>query len=178
MYDYGDVGVDAGALEAVAAMGRRLHMQQCIVADLEDELKRAKKELAQIEEQDLPELLDEVGLSEFTLADGTRYGVKESVHASISKANEDAAMQWLHDSGNAGLIKSMVTVSFSKGQEAQAQAIYDLIAQQEFVGSMGKSRKVEPSTLRAFVKRQLEAGADIPLETFGVFKRRKVEIKK
>ena len=38
--------------------------------------------------------------------------------------------------------------------------------------------KVEPSTLRAFVSSEIEAGRDVPIDTFSIYVGNKVKIRK
>jgi len=69
-----------------------------------------------------------------------------------------------------------VTANFSRTEDARATK---LMAQLEGEGhDLVQKKWVEPMTLKATVKEQVERGVDLPLDTFNVFIGHKIKVKK
>lgn len=180
MYDYSehiDQPDQTDVLGQIAALVNNQQELEEEIEALETRLKRKKSQLASVSEHELPMLLDQVGVAELTTSNGAKIKIKETIRVNVSKDRQNAAMDWLVEHGHGGMIKSEVTAKYDRGMEEVAED-----CRQQLVDMLGEDhvscgRKVEPSTLRAFVKRQLEAGEDIPLELFGVYRQRSTEIK-
>ena len=65
------------------------------------------------------------------------------------------------------MIKNDVFVRFVRGQEDQAENFASELAERGMAVSTKK--KVEPMTLKGFVREQTEAGVNIPVDLFNVF---------
>lgn len=164
------------SLHRVAALVELMVEQAAAVAKAEDELARLKANFQRTEQEDLPELMREVGLTELKLEDGTEVVVSEEVSCAITEERRDAAHAWLraHDFG--GLIKTALSVDFAadEGEEAAAAAVS--IAE-ELGREVSVAEKVHPSTLKSFVKEQLAAGVAIPFDLFGIHPFNKAKVK-
>lgn len=145
------------------------------VAELEERLKKAKAELLTLERVDIPELMAEIGLSELKTSDGAVLSIKEEVDAKISEANRAAAMEWLVAHNFSGLIKTGVTVTFSRGDHEGAEALAQKLSGE--YPAVEVKEDVHPGTLKAFVKEQLAAGTALPFDLFGIFPYSKAVIK-
>lgn len=180
MYDYTDnmQQIDTSdILGQISELAEHQREYQDIVDNLEKQLKVAKARLTSISEYELPALLDQVGISELTTANGAHVKVKETIRVSLSKERQNPAMDWLVQNGHGGMIKSEVTAKYDRGQESIALSLRDMLEDALGEDHVSMGRKVEPSTLRAFVKRQLESGTDMPLDLFGVYRQRVTEVK-
>ena len=162
-------------MESVRLMAMALESAKLRVTSAEAQLAGTKRDLAQLAEHDMPELLDSIGWEGCT-AGGHTYVVKDKTRANISKERSVEALQWLRDHGHGGLIKSVITVSLGRNKLVHAQHLSELIARFGFAHSF--TQKVDTSTLCVFAREQLEAGSDFPLELFGVYQQRTVEVKK
>ena len=162
-------------LLGVAAIAQKQLELEDSVSRAEDHLKQLKKDLEQVSTRDLPDALMELGLSGLPLADGTVISIKSFVSASISKANQEQAHQWLVEHGHADLIKNIISVNTGKDALAATTA-YEALAEAGFTPDTKES--VHNQTLKAFVREQVEAGTALPLELFGVFLGQKATIKK
>lgn len=140
----------------------------------EGELKKAKEELRKISEVAIPNAMMEIGMSQFTLLDGSKVSVKQEVYASIAEGKQDAAFNWLRKTGNDGLIKNVISCQFSKGEDEEAikaaQALVELGYRPE------QKQSVHPMTLKAFLKEQMEKGVEVPLADFGAHTVNKTKI--
>ncbi len=148
------------------------------IADLENQTTIAKEKLRRVQEQDLPEAMDAVGMTKFSMEDGTEIKVKPFYAASIPEERKEEAFDWMKENNFDGMIKADVKVTFGKGEFEIAQAFVEFIRgfNQKAIDPEYKE-SVHWQTLRAFVKEQIEGGKPLPLDMFGVFVGRKAELK-
>ena len=78
-----DVAPASNSLGAVTDMGQRMHDMMYEIAELEDLLKEKKSKLLRLQTIDLPDLMQETNLKDFTLNNGERVVIREYVKASI-----------------------------------------------------------------------------------------------
>jgi hypothetical protein len=145
------------------------------VAEAEEALSDKKKQLASISRGKLPEALSKFNLSFLKTTDGRIVEVAQDIHAAITEANKADAMVFLRSSGNDDIIKNDVDLSFGKGQEAESQALQQLLKAAGY--SFKVKEYVHPQTLKKFVKDLLEEGRSFPMELFSVFVEKVSKIK-
>jgi hypothetical protein len=146
------------------------------IADLEEELKDAKREHRKIAEDLLPAAMDEHGMSQLKMDDGSEISVSPYYSASISKDRADEAFQWLTEAGHGSLIKNHVTAAFGRGEDNSAK---DLLAELEQRGMATQTKTwVEPMTLKSFVKEQVEKGENLPYDLLGIFVGQRAKIRR
>ena len=133
----------------------------------EESLKNKKKEIERISGEIIPTMLSEMGLSSLKLADGSAVDVKPYYAANISIANREAAYSWLRSNGLGDIIKNDITVSFGRNEDNKAAQYANLARGQGFEPT--QKLKVEPMTLKALVRERIEAGKEMPMDTFNVF---------
>lgn len=143
-----------------------------IVAFLEAELKEAKKKVRHIAEEVIPATLEDMGLEEVTVKGGLKVKVKQLVYASPRKENREKVYDWLEEHGHGGLIKRHGIFTVGRENEKKAKAWIKRI--KSFPGRF--ERKVEPSTLSAFVRQELESGTEIPMDLFGAHPKRVAKV--
>lgn len=161
-------------LTKIAQMGEDLYAAQAEVLLKEAELKQAKRVLYQVQEVDIPEYMDEIGLTKFETAD-ISVEIKESLRVTPLAANRPKVMAVVTAAGDANLIKDTISFMFTKGQNDEAEKFYDAaIAEGK---APKREQKIESSTLRAYVKGKLEAGEDLDLDLFGVSMAKKAVFK-
>jgi len=146
------------------------------IADLEEELKDAKREHRKIAEDLLPAAMDEHGMSQLKMDDGSEISVSPYYSASISKDRADEAFQWLTEAGHGSLIKNHVTAAFGRGEDNLAK---DLLAELDQRGMATQTKTwVEPMTLKSFVKEQVEKGENLPYDLLGIFVGQRAKIRR
>ena len=142
---------------------------------LEEQLKAKAKAARKLSQEIIPAKMQELGLESLTLKDGSAVKVKQLVQASIPVRHRETAFQWLRDRGHGDLIKNQISAEFGKGEDKSAGEFIDNIK------SLGYEPKqkvwVEPMTLKAFVKEQIQNGHNIPMDLFGVYVANKTNIK-
>lgn len=155
-------------LAQVMRLAQVMVEQELAVAAMEEELKDLKAALLRTQTEDLPTLMEEIGMLSVTLKDGSKVEVVEDINCAIKVADRAAAHQWLIDNNFGGLIKTQVVTEFGRGQLDDAIR-YAQEANSKFPENpAGVKDTVHPATLKSFVKEQLEKGAPIPMELFGV----------
>tara|TARA_R100001594_G_scaffold78294_3_gene112872 strand:- start:6129 stop:6677 length:549 start_codon:yes stop_codon:yes gene_type:complete len=143
---------------------------------LEKSLKEVKEALRRNTEEDIPNALEEFGMTEIKTKDGSSISVKQIYRGHISKANQGKAFEWLRDNNHGDLIKNEIKVSFGKGEDFEA------LDTKEYLNKRGQSftdrEYVHPQTLNAFVREQTEAGKPLADDLLGVHIGRVATIKK
>lgn len=140
----------------------------------EDELSKLKSKVRDYEERVIPEMMQEAGVSKIKLKDGTEVEVKPFYAAKIPESRIDEAFGWLRSNGYEDLIKNTVTANFNRGQDNQVSELIKVCEDHGFAYS--KKEKVEPMTLKAFVREQVEGGKKVPFDLFGVYIANKTKI--
>ena len=133
----------------------------------EEELKKIKNDIDVLSGEVIPTMMTEMNISKFSLADGAGVEVKPVYGASIPKAKEEEAFNWLRNNGLGDVIKNMITVSFGRNEDNKA-ANFAVLAQGQGYQPTQKL-KVEPMTLKALVRERLESGKEMPTDLFNVF---------
>ena len=133
----------------------------------EEEIKKIKEKADKIASEIIPNMLAEQGLSSLKLADGSAVEVKKSYSCTIKKDGTDAAYQWLRENGLEDIIKNEVFVTFGKGEDNKAQDLLDLAENSGYEPQ--QKQKVEPMTLKALYRERVEAGLDMPSDSFNLW---------
>ncbi len=168
--------VTDGELTIVSDLANKQLTLATHVSELETELKAKKEELRLTSEQELPDAMQQAGLTQITLSSGEKISINEFYNAHISKANQEKAYEWLATNGHEGLIKNEVLLKF--GRE-ETEVVDETVSALQSRGLSPEVRQsVHPSTLKAFVKEQITSGNDIPTEPFGIYIGTKATIKK
>jgi len=167
---------DGGVLKTVSELARAIAAKEAQVADLDRQLKDAKKELLKLTDEDLPASMAEMGLASFTLDDGSQIDVKPTYGASILVDNRPKAYEWLRDHGYDDIIKNNVSVSFGRGEDDLANAFKAVAEKEGYLPQQETS--IHAGTLKAFVRERIEAGDEFPMELFGAYVGQRAFIKK
>ncbi len=168
--------LDTSKLDGVSRLAAEAANLERDISDAEFLLKDKKQALHKITDEQLPEALEEMGLQKFTLTDGSEIAVKPIYAASIPRDRREEAFQWLRDHEFGDLVKNNVSVTFGRGEDSIAKDFVGLCGAQGFVPN--QQEKVEPMTLKAWLRERVEAGDPIPLDLFGAFISQRATIKR
>jgi len=168
--------LDNVEITTIAAECVKLKQKEDEIAALEEQLKNKKAEADDIGSRVIPELLAEQGLSEIKLADGSKVSVRKEFRATVPKDDmkREAALQWLRDQGLGDIIKNNVTVSFGKGEDDKAEQLLQLAADNGFQPQ--QKSDVAWNTLSALYQERIEAGLDMPSDSFSLWIKDKTKI--
>ena len=167
--------LDNAGLDTVAGLARKIKQQQDKVERLDRELKDEKQALLKLTDEDLPSTMADLGLSKFSLDDGSTVEVKPTYGASILVKDRPAAYDWLRENGFDDIIKNVISCQFGRGEDDQASAFHAFASQQGY--SADQNESIHASTLKAFVKERIETGEDFPHTLFGAYVGQRAVIK-
>ena len=162
-------------LQGISALAKRAKVLQKEVEDLEAVTKERKDQLRKLTEQAIPEALAETGMRGFVMEDGSKVELKDFYSASISAATKAEAFQWLRDHKMDDLIKNTVSVKFGRGEDELCSRLLEILGTQGYPAE--QTEKIEPMTLKAWVKEQTERGNEFPMDLFGAYIGQKAIIK-
>lgn len=156
------VGPTDEQLRNIAELAQRQIAAENSVSSASASLDEAKRNLRRINENLLPEAMTEVNLEQFRLRNGVEIDVKETIRASISAANVQAAHGWLKEHGHEAIIKKAIVVAFGPGQEKQTRAVVDFLTAMDL--EFDSKSAINHNTLQAWVREQLREGNTVPDE--------------
>tara|TARA_R100000781_G_scaffold55691_1_gene36240 strand:+ start:505 stop:1080 length:576 start_codon:yes stop_codon:yes gene_type:complete len=163
-------------LDSISRLANEAANLEQKIQETEQRLKETKQALHKITDEQLPEALETMGLQKFTLTDGSEIAVKPIYSASIPKDRKEEAFQWLRDNEFGDLVKNNVTVTFGRGEDDTAKDFINLCSLKGFTPD--QLEKVEPMTLKAWLRERVEAGDPVPLDLFGAFISQRATIKR
>ena len=126
-------------------------------------LKERKRNLS---EDLLPSAMEEAGMKEFTLSDGSHIKVKPEVYCSIKSDQKENTYEWLDQNGHGSIVKHVIKTEFGRGENETAQALATLLSENGYDFTDGKD--VHWQTLRRWAKDELEAGRRPPENLFSL----------
>ena len=144
------------------------------ISTKEEETKALKEKADKIASEIIPNMLAEQGLSSLKLADGSSVEVGKAYNCTIRKDSLESAYRWLRANGLGDIIKNEVSVQFGKGEDIKAEQLLDLAVSNGYEPQ--QKSKVEPMTLKALYRERIEAGLDMPSESFHLFVKDKTKI--
>lgn len=173
---------DAGALKVsddqvsgIAGLARRAKLLEKEIGEMEETLKERADQYRTLTEKTIPEAMAESGMKKFVMEDGSSIDIKPYYGASITKARQAEAYQWLRDHQSDDIIKNTISVRFGRGEDELSVRLLNLLGEQGYPAE--QAQKVEPQTLKAWVKERVEKGLSVDTELFGVFIGQKAVIK-
>lgn len=134
---------------------------------LEKLLAEAKQKHRRLQTEFIPDLMLGNGMQAVRLEDGTFLTIKKFYSAKIPDKLKEQAYAWLDKNGFGGLIKTEVKTQFIRSDRQSALQAFELLRSSGYVPQ--RSDNVHPQTLKSWVKEQLEGGASLPLDMFGVY---------
>ncbi len=162
-------------LAGVAAMARRAKELEKEIEDFELMVKERKDQYRKLTEEAMPEAMMGLNMKGFDMDDGSKVTLKPFYSASIPEARRAEAYAWLREHGFDDIIKNTVAVRFGRNEDELCSRLLDLLRAQGFPAE--QAEKIEPMTLKAWVKEQVERGNAFPADLFGAFIGQKVTIK-
>jgi len=183
--DFEDLKQDAGDLrnlqdDDLSGLSKLIQRQLNLdseIENMEETIKEMKRERDLLSQETIPTKMQELGINETTMKDGSKVTVKEGFHCRIPKAKEEEALQYLKQEGLGDIIKNQVSTSFGTGEDNMAGDLAGYI-EQNFGITPDVKKSVHPSTLKATLKKRHEEGLTDPDDLFGIFIRPETKITK
>ena len=165
-----------GNIQSLADQVEALQQLEEDIKRSEETIKNLKKKSEHISGEVIPTMMSEMGLSYLKLQDGSSLEVKTNYSATITQANKEKAFNWLRENDLGDIIKNELTVSFGRNEDNKAAEYAELARGQGYQPT--QKLKVEPMTLKALVRERIEAGKEMPMDTFNVFVGNRTNIKR
>ena len=145
------------------------------VANIEERLKKVKKDALFLSEETIPNLMQEAGVTQLILSNGTSVTVSPFYGARISSDRKEEAFQWLRANNFADLIRNNVGVSFTAGDDAKAQQVLELLKKEGH--RPVQKQEVNAMQLKQWAREQIEKGVIVPVDLFSVYVTNRTKLK-
>lgn len=170
------------AMKRLTGLVVQMGMLEVEVEDLEAKLAAKKSELAKYKESFVPELMQNIGLSEVKTKAGIRVVASEKLIGTFPKDERKRAQAfgYIRDTGNDGLLKREIVIRYGRESDQYAEQLMQALTDM----GVGEHAEVENQisihhqSMLGFLRRELEAGRPVPLEAFGVIQKTIAEIKR
>jgi hypothetical protein len=187
-----DVAPASNELGAITEAAERVLDLENEIRTLENQLKEKGQTLRKLTEQELPDLMQELNVKDFTLTNGAKIGLVDIVSASIPSAGainrakgdikeelltrQKRCFGWLRKNHGGPLIVSNVEVPFGKHEDQKCSEFKKKLRQEKVF--YNEYTGVHPQTLKAFIRECLEKGINVPVEDFRLYTGQKVQIRR
>lgn len=161
-------------LQDLTKLTKKYLERKAKMEELEAQLKEAKAEFAKVELEELPNAMEAAGVDEIKTDEGIKVVVKDDLTMSIAKKNKAAAFAWLRNNKLGELIKNTITVALPKGTDAKADELETTIQEAGFTPE--RSENAHTTSVKAALKKRIEAGEDVPFDVFGIHKVKKAVV--
>ena len=169
------IKVDTGKSQDLSELCARLLELQKQITRCEENIKNLRSEERLLSENEIPNLMQQAGISSLKLIDGSSVSFKPEYYAKIPVSKTDEAFDWLSSNGYGDLIKNQVSLTFGKSEDNVANSLVEDLKSKGH--NVSQKKKVEPMTLKAFVREQIQNGQKLPMDLFGVYVSNKTTIK-
>lgn len=164
-------------LQLLVTLAEEAQSLETAKSSLEQELKELNGRLNAIVLSELPEAMADLGLQDFTLADGTKIKINEFMRGSLPKEEiaKREALDWLKSNGLAGIVKTTVDFSFGVGEDNYAKNLIALAQENGYEPVIGEG--VNHMTLCKAGREKLALAEELPLEKLGLFAGKKAVLR-
>lgn len=163
-------------LTRVATAAQRILAYRNDVKLLEAQLTERKAALRQLEDVELPDLMDAVGLDRVTLTSGEEVTVRTVVAGSITEKRRAEALEWLRTHGHGSMISMTHTISLPSRTPPERVAAVAATLEALDVELQTKEQ-VHHATLSSWAKEMLAEGEELPLDLLGIYVGRRATVK-
>jgi hypothetical protein len=178
---FGFAAPSEGQLSTISKWASKALELQAEIEEAEAHLKELNKELAKIEEIELPRAMLTAGTTEFTLTDGGKITISDVIQGGLTKDEEkrEFTFQWFINNGGLENIKHHFEIDYTKGQYSYAMALRELL--QENQVHFDEFESIHHSTMKAFLNEKLReferTGQVVPFDKMGLRYFKRADIK-
>ena len=97
-----------------------------------------------------------------------------SDHDSFKNGVPHQTFEWLRENGAGDLIKNIVSLNFGRAEDSDAKKLFENLQEQGY--NVSQNEKVEPNTLKAFVREKLQKGQNVPTDLFSRLSPNKISL--
>jgi hypothetical protein len=165
---FGFIAPSEGQLSTISKWASKALELQAEIEQVEAHLKQLNKELAQIEEVDLPKAMMAAGSTEFTMVGGGQISIKDVIQGGLTKdeCKREFIMQWFEHNGGIENIKRHFEIDYTRGQHTYAMAFRKLLQENQI--HFDEFESIHTSTMYAFLREKLREGTIPPFDKMGL----------
>lgn len=144
-----------------ASKALELHAE---IEQVEAHLSHLNKELAQIEEKDLPSAMLAAGSAEFTMTNGGKITINDVIQGGFTKDPDKRQFifDWIVKEGGQEIIKDHFEVDFTRGSYEDAVALRNLLKENHV--NFDEFENIHTGTLYAFLREKLRESVVPPFD--------------
>jgi hypothetical protein len=160
-----------GDLQKVKALCAEVKQCEASIAALDEQKALFESRVTEIKQKELPRVMRDAGMLRFEMDDGTRVLRALSVHGSLPKEEpaRTEALKYLTEIGGEGLARTVIQISFGKGEAEEARALYEKLRRESNSLNMEISYDVNHMSLGAHVRKMMEANQKVEPEKLGLW---------
>ena len=172
-----DVAAD-DKLRMVASLATQAQELEQRIKELQQLTRQQEDNLRDIVERQLPDVMKEIGLRDFTMENGTSISLENEVYATVPAGTKDQCLDWLRDRGFGDMIKNEFKIQFNVGEDEFATSVRHALLTLDQPVNFTQRATVLPQTLRAFIREQDKKGVDVPEDLFSIHRVSRAKFKK
>ena len=185
-----DVAPASNSLGAITEMGQEMFNLQKEINELNDLLKQKKQSLMKLAEQDLPDLMQELNVKDFTLNNGAKCEIEDITSGSIPSTSaiirakgddrneleirQQRCFDWLRANNAGSLIKSNVEVQFGRDEDQACNNFTEELRERNLF--YRRAVGVHHKSLNSLIRERLEQGKDVPHDLFKLYVGRRAKL--
>ena len=185
-----DVAPASNSLGAITEMGQEMFNLQKEINELNDLLKQKKQSLMKLAEQDLPDLMQELNVKDFTLNNGAKCEIEDITSGSIPSTSaiirakgddrseleirQQRCFDWLRANNAGSLIKSNVEVQFGRDEDQACNNFTEELRERNLF--YRRAVGVHHGSLNSFIRERLADGKDVPHDLFKLYVGRRAKL--
>lgn len=165
---FGFVAPSQEQLSTISVWASKALELQAQIEHVEAHLKELNKELAQIEEIDLPRAMLEAGSTEFTMTGGGKISISDVIQGGFTKDPDKRqfVFDWVVKEGGQEIIKDHFEVDFTRGSYEDAVTLRNLLREHHV--NFDEFENIHTGTLYAFLREKLREHTMPPFEQMGL----------
>ena len=148
--------VEDSALKRLSSLTDAYRTLESNIAAIEAELKAQKEAFNQISQVEIPNLVNQYGLSELRINDKTKIIIKQDVSVSVPEVTRGDFFRFLEDRGESDIIKLMI--SLPRTPDEKMNQLLEFLTNYEY--EFDAEQNVHPMTLKKYFKELLGIGAE------------------
>lgn len=165
----------ASDIKDIQAVANRMLDLQAVVADIEDRLKEAKTKLRNVQEGQLPELMEAAGITEFKLKNGMTVSVTEDLKVSVPRKNKAQVCAIMKEWGYEGAVNTDFIAPLGKGSDNIAKSLMD--SAHEMGVEANIIEDIATATVKKALRERMSKGVQDDFALFGAFRFVKATVK-
>lgn len=163
---------DSPSLQSLVALADLQIGYETQIADAEADLKELNRLHKQVSENSIPEMMEKLGMKDFTLSNGRKLTVKDFY---AGRPLGPDAYAWLLKHGYGDMVKAKVIIPYDFTSEDELAAITKYF--DRFNIPYETKTEIHHMTFGAFLREQDKKKVELPSELFDVYHGKKTNIK-